>query len=105
MKSVMRKKVLIVDDEESIRVNFKAFLEEQGHSVETAEDYKSAMAIISRTEHDLVIADIILGDHTGIDVLRAVKNANIHCPVMDVLHFWQRLSSRDGAQGAATWRL
>ncbi len=82
MKSVMHTKVLIVDDEESIRVNFKAFLEEQGHSVETAEDYKSAMAIISRTEHDLVIADIILGDHTGIDILRAVKNANIHCPVI-----------------------
>jgi len=78
----MRTKVLIVDDEESIRVNFKAFLEEQGHSVETAEDYKSAMAIISRTEHDLVIADIILGDHTGIDILRAVKNANMQCPVI-----------------------
>lgn len=82
MKPVLRTKVLIVDDEESIRVNFKAFLEEEGHSVETAEDYKSAMEIISRTELNLVIADIILGDHSGIDILKAVKNINMNCPVI-----------------------
>ena len=40
------------------------------------------METISRTEPDLVIADILLGGHSGIEILRAVKKVNRHCPVI-----------------------
>jgi two-component system, NtrC family, response regulator HydG len=82
MTPAIKSNILIVDDEESIRVNFRAFLEDVGHHVETAEDYNSAMEIIENKNIDLVIADIILGYHTGIDILRAVKKVNSHCPVI-----------------------
>jgi two-component system, NtrC family, response regulator HydG len=78
----MKSQVLIVDDEKSIRVGFKALLSEEGYEVITAKDYDSAVKAISKTDPDLIIADIILGGHTGIDLLYEVKNRGLLCPII-----------------------
>jgi two-component system response regulator HydG len=78
----MKPTILVIDDEESIRFTFKTFLSNQGHEVLTAEDYHSAMDIISNRSLDLIFADIILGDHTGVDLLREVKEKGLTCPVV-----------------------
>ncbi len=78
----MKSKILIVDDEETIRFAFKRHLSSEGHDVRTAEDYASALEVISKTDLDVIIADIILGGHTGIDILQEVKNRGMHCPVI-----------------------
>lgn len=78
----MKSQVLIVDDEKSIRVGFKALLSEEGYDVITAIDYDSAVKVISKTEPDLIIADIILGGHTGIDLLYEVKKRGLRCPII-----------------------
>ena len=78
----MKSKILIVDDEKSIRVGFKAHLSEEGFEVITAKDYDSAVKIISNTDPDLIIADIILGGHTGIDLLSEVKKRGLICPII-----------------------
>ncbi len=66
-------KILIVDDEESIRFTFENFLFDEGHDVDTASDFQSAVQRINETEYSLIIADIILGGKTGIDLLKEVK--------------------------------
>jgi len=66
-------KILIVDDEESIRFTFENFLSNEGHDVDTASDFKMAVDLITETEYDLIIADIILGGNTGIDLLQEIK--------------------------------
>ena len=38
--------ILVVDDEHSIRITVKAFLEKEGHFVETAEEAESALAAL-----------------------------------------------------------
>ncbi len=78
----MKSKILIVDDEETIRFAFKKHLSSEGYDVRTAEDYASALEVISKTDLDLIIADIILGAQTGIDILQEVKNRGMHCPVI-----------------------
>lgn len=78
----MKPTILVIDDEESIRFTFKTFLSNQGHEVLTAEDYHSATDIISNRSLDLIFADIILGDHTGVDLLREVKEKGLSCPVV-----------------------
>ena len=78
----MKSKVLIVDDEKSIRVGFKAHLSEEGFEVITAKDFDSAVKIIDSSDPDLIIADIILGGHTGIDLLSEVKKRGLICPVI-----------------------
>ncbi len=68
-------RILVVDDEESIRYTFRSFLEDEGYEVETAVDYDDAMEVVSTSRFDLMYADIILGGRTGIDLLRDVKRA------------------------------
>lgn len=74
--------ILIIDDEESIRFTFKAFLEKDGFRVLTADDFEPAMELLAREQTDLIFADIVLTNHTGIDVLREVKQRELHCPVV-----------------------
>jgi two-component system, NtrC family, response regulator HydG len=75
-------RILVIDDEESIRFTFERFLRAKGHTVSTARDYREALARIGGTELDLVFADIILDDGTGIDILREIKRRGLICPVI-----------------------
>lgn len=78
----MRARILIIDDEESIRFTFNTFLSKEGHRVFTSKDYPSALETISGQNLDLIFADIVLGDHTGIEILSKVKEEGLHCPVI-----------------------
>ena len=69
----MNEKVLVVDDEESIRYTFQMFLEDEGYQVTTAENYEVALEHIQASEFDLVFIDIILEGRSGIDLLRAFR--------------------------------
>jgi PAS domain S-box-containing protein len=75
-------KILIVDDEESIRFTFDSFLTDEGHTVDTAKSFDDALRIISSSEFDLMFMDIVLGGMTGIDLLKEVKKRNFSCPVV-----------------------
>lgn len=66
--------IMVVDDERSIRVTVKTFLELEGHRVEVAEDAESAMAILRRTPMDVVFTDIILPKESGVDLLRKIRD-------------------------------
>ncbi|MGA1870729.1 MAG: sigma-54 dependent transcriptional regulator [bacterium] len=79
----MKQKILIVDDEESIRFSFTRHLYNASYDVLTAKDYVSALEIIDKVvELDLIITDIILRGHRGIDILKEVKERGLHCPVI-----------------------
>ncbi|MCK4793987.1 MAG: sigma 54-interacting transcriptional regulator [Desulfobacteraceae bacterium] len=78
----MMPRILVIDDEESIRFTFKSFLRKEQHEVVTAKNYDSAIESISSGAPDLIFADIILGGRTGLDVLREVRNRGLECPVI-----------------------
>jgi two-component system response regulator HydG len=77
-----KNKILIIEDEEILRFTFKSFLLKEGHKVITAKDYSSALKFISESEPDLIIADILLGGKTGIDILKKVKEKGMKSPVI-----------------------
>ncbi len=77
-----KKKILIIEDEEILRFTFKSFLSKEGHEVITAKDYSMAIKLISKSEPDLIVADILLGGKTGIDILRKVKEMGMKSPVI-----------------------
>jgi len=66
-------KVLVVDDEKSIRITLGEFLRREGYEVETAADAQAARTIILAKEQDVVITDIIMPRTSGIDLLKTVK--------------------------------
>ncbi|MBZ0157100.1 MAG: sigma 54-interacting transcriptional regulator [Alphaproteobacteria bacterium] len=78
----MSAKILVIDDEESIRFTFESFLQEEGHTVSTARDYEEALDRIAEGDFDLIFTDIILGGKTGVDILKEVKERNLNCPVV-----------------------
>lgn len=65
--------ILVVDDERSIRMTVKEFLEQDGHSVETREEAESAMALLQSKPMDVVLTDIILPRVSGVDLLRLIR--------------------------------
>lgn len=78
----MNARILVIDDEESIRFTFERFLRAAGHIVATAVGCGEALALLNETSFDLVFADIILEDGTGIDILREIKARGLGCPVI-----------------------
>lgn len=75
-------KILVVDDEESIRFTLEIFLLEEGYDVSLASNYDEAVSLIKETSFDLMFIDIILGGKSGIDLLRIVKDGNPNAQVI-----------------------
>ncbi len=75
-------RVLLVDDERSIRNTLGSFLQAEGYSVSTASEYDEALDMFSSGEFDLVVSDIVLGRSSGVDLLHAVRNTSPDCPVI-----------------------
>jgi len=74
--------ILIVDDERSIRMTAKAFLEMEGHTVETAEDAVSAMVIFDQRPPDVVLTDIILPEVSGVYLLQRIRERSADVQVI-----------------------
>lgn len=78
----MKTKILIIDDEKSIRFTIKEFLLKEGYEVYATESFDEALKVINTEYIDIILADIVLGDKTGIDVLRKVNEKRLNCPVV-----------------------
>ena len=70
----MKSRVLVVDDEESIREFLEIMLRKEGFEVTCAEDGKIALDVIKKKSFDLVISDLQMPNMTGIELLRHVKD-------------------------------
>lgn len=75
-------KILIVDDETSIRDTFSIFLQRVGHTVHEARTVAEAEKILSSGEFDVVISDIILPGDSGTSLLDKVRELHARCPVI-----------------------
>jgi DNA-binding NtrC family response regulator len=70
-------RILIVDDDESIRKIFRTILEENGYRVDTAENGRKALWKINARFYNLVIVDIRLPDMDGTKLLGRIRDT---CP-------------------------
>lgn len=76
------KKILLVDDEESIHLLYREELEEEGYEVHSALSGEEALGKLHIIGPDLVILDINMPGMNGIDVLRRMKEINQAMPVI-----------------------
>ncbi len=53
-------KILVVDDEEIIRITLSGFLMKDNHDVQVAEDAHKAIELFAKTDFDVAVSDIIL---------------------------------------------
>jgi len=73
-----RAKILIVDDERSIRELLEIFLRKAGYDVQSAQSVPAGLELIKSTEFDLIVSDIRMPDMSGIDLLRHLRANNFN---------------------------
>ena len=66
-------RILVVDDERSMRELMAIVLRREGYDVLLADNGRSAIELLQREPVDLLISDIKMPDVSGVDVLRAAK--------------------------------
>ncbi len=69
----MEKRVLVVDDDESLRRVTQVQLEQAGFKTTTAGDGIEALSILQKSAHDLVITDLKMPAMSGIELLRRIR--------------------------------
>src|SRR3989449_1129095 len=78
------RRVLVVDDERSMRELLAIMLKQAGHDVTLAEGGEQAVETLKREAFDLVITDLRMRKVDGLAVLRAVKEHSPHTVVLVV---------------------
>lgn len=71
-------RLLVVDDEENVRITTAAILEQEGYGVETASDGREALEKVARGDFDLVLTDLRMEDMDGITLLHELQTKHPH---------------------------
>ena len=73
---------MIVDDEENIRFLYKEELEDEGFTVELAENGQEALDKLSLFKPDLITLDIKMPGMDGIETLKRIRENERHLPII-----------------------
>ncbi len=76
------KKILIVDDEEVIRMLYSEELEEDGYEVITTGTGIGLLELIEKEKPALVVLDIKMAEHDGLDLLQDIRKDYYNIPVI-----------------------
>ena len=97
-------RILVVDDEERIRFILGIMLTGKGHQVFEAENGRAALDLLEREAVDLVISDMRMGEMNGLDLLGAIRERDLGCPVVFVNSFATIVSAVEALRlGAADY--
>lgn len=75
-------KVLVVDDDESLRILYSKELADEGHEVETVSSGSEALERISARRPDIVVLDIKMEGMDGLTVLDEIMKVDKTIPVI-----------------------
>ncbi len=82
--TMVGERILIIDDESSIRKMFGLILSREGYNVTEAEEGNEGLLLIGSEEYDLVLLDIMMPGITGIECLERIKETHPELPVIMV---------------------
>src|SRR5215212_7052017 len=68
-------RLLVVDDEESLRITTAAIFENEGYVVDTASSGDEAIALLSDSDYDLVLTDLHMEGGDGLSVLNQIRQS------------------------------
>ncbi len=77
-------RVLLIDDEELVRIALRKVLETKDHEVVEAENGDSALSWHKSEPFDLIITDIIMPGKEGIETIMELKQENPELPVIAI---------------------
>jgi len=89
-KLTMKKSILIVDDEESIRKSLSGILKDEGFNVSLASNGIEAIQKVDKERPDLALLDIWMPGLDGIEVLKRIKAMSPKLVVIMISSDWKR---------------
>ncbi len=75
-------KILVIDDEKSIRDTLKEILEYEGHKVDLADDGEAGLELFKNNKYEIVLLDIKMPKKDGIEVLEDIFGVATDVPVI-----------------------
>ncbi|MFN4111487.1 MAG: sigma-54-dependent transcriptional regulator [Ignavibacteria bacterium] len=78
----MKEKILVIDDDESIRQTLTNFLKRHNYSVITAENGNVGFEMIKKHSPDLIISDIKMPGLSGLELLKKIKEIDVNSKVI-----------------------
>ena len=81
------KKILVVEDERSVRQAICFELEDNGYEVIYASNYQEAVTALKAFKCDVVISDIFLGKDNGIQLLNLINRKSCKVPFIGITAF------------------
>lgn len=78
----MNERILLVEDEEALRITLVDRLQSEGYAVEEAGDGESGLQKAMQGKFDLIVLDVMLPKKRGFDVCRDVRNAGLVMPII-----------------------
>src|ERR1700747_472704 len=78
----MNENILLVEDEEALRMTLRDRLKSEGYVVDLAGDGEQGYEKATRLPFDLIILDIMLPRCNGLDVCRGIRQAGLATPIL-----------------------
>ncbi|MBF0126189.1 MAG: response regulator [Magnetococcales bacterium] len=75
-------RILVIDDDVSIRVLLREILEEEGHAVEEASDGRAGLRQFRKSTPDLVMTDILMPEKDGVELIMELKELSARVPIL-----------------------
>jgi two-component system response regulator MprA len=75
-------RILVVDDDRAVRDSLRRSLEFNGYTVELASDGAEALAVVPRTDPDIIVMDVMMPRLDGLEATRALRSAGNDVPIL-----------------------
>ena len=76
------KKILVIDDEQAIRISLSEILRDEGYVVSEAKDGEEGLNKLIKSTYDLVICDIRMPKVEGLEVLKRIKKSKLDIQII-----------------------
>jgi len=82
VKEADMNKILVVDEEDAIRMLYQEELMEDGYDIIATSDYDALLEIIAEKEPDLVVMDVKRNGSSGLDILQEIRTSFNDIPII-----------------------
>jgi len=75
-------KILLIEDEVLVSKSIQQMFALERYDVGTADTGEAGLSLATQNAYDLIVLDLQLPDMSGIDILRTLRDADVHTPVL-----------------------
>ncbi len=90
----MKNKILVIDDEKSIRKSFELTFEDTNYHIDTVDSGMKGIQALKRDEYSLVFLDLKMPEMDGVETLREIRKVNKEVVVYIVTAFHEEFFER-----------